>query len=128
MRISDWSSDVCSSDLLIGGFSLLILFLAGPVFILIFAFAIRYRRGKQVNRDHPPNRNVWLETSWSHIPFLLILGFFILSAKIFFTINHPPDGALPIRVVPNHCMWKFKHHDGQAETHILPVQIGRNLV
>src|SRR3546814_13938274 len=62
MRISDWSSDVCSSDLLIGGFSLLILFLAGPVFILIFAFAIRYRRGKQVHRDHPPHSNVWLET------------------------------------------------------------------
>src|SRR3546814_9310922 len=122
MRISDWSSDVCSSDLLIGGFSLLILFLAGPVFILIFAFAIRYRRGKQVNRDHPPNRNVWLETSWSIIPFLLIPGFFILSAKIFFTINHPPEGALPNIGVAKQWMWKFPHHDGQGEIHKLDGQ------
>src|SRR3546814_1609138 len=81
--IPEASAHAHNIDLLIGGFSLLILFLAGPVFILIFAFAIRYRRGKQVNRDHPPNRNVWLETYWSIIPFLLIRGFFIISVKIF---------------------------------------------
>src|SRR3546814_2659715 len=66
MRISDWSSDVCSSD----------------------------------------------------------LGFFILSAKIFFTINHPPEGALPISVVAKQWMWKFQHPDGQAEINMLHVPVG----
>lgn len=111
-------------DLLIGTFSLLILFLAGPVFILIFAFAIRYRRGKQVNRNHPPNRNVWLETSWSIIPFLLILGFFVVSAKMFFTIHQMPDEALPISVVAKQWMWKFQHPEGQAEINMLHVPVG----
>src|SRR3546814_3048516 len=90
---------------------------------LPISFAIRYRRGKQVNRDHPPNRHVWLETPWSIIPFLLILGFFILSAKIFFTINYPPEGALPISVVAKQWMWKFQHSDGQrSEEHTSELQ------
>lgn len=112
-------------DMLIGAFSLLILFLAGPVIVLIFAFAIRYRRGKDVNRDHAPNRNVWLEVSWTIIPFLLILGFFVVSAKMFFSIHEPPADAMPISVVAKQWMWKFQHPQGQSEINTLHVPIGQ---
>src|SRR3546814_2631731 len=61
--IPEASAHAHNIDMLIGGFSLLILFLAGPVFILIFAFAIRYRRRKQVHPDHPPHRKFLVEAS-----------------------------------------------------------------
>lgn len=112
-------------DLLFGGFSVLILFLAGPVFILIVAFAIRYRRGKQANREHAPNRSVALEVSWTIIPFLLIIGFFIVSARMFFALHAPPPNAMTISVVAKQWMWKFQHAEGQAEINTLHVPIGQ---
>src|SRR3546814_20569647 len=53
--IPEASAHAHNIDLLIGGFSLLILFLAGPVFILIFDFPIRYRWGMQGNRRQRDN-------------------------------------------------------------------------
>lgn len=111
-------------DTLIGAFTLLILCLAGPVIVLIFAFAIRYRRGKEVNRDHAPNRNVALEVSWTVVPFLLILGFFVVAAKMFFAIHEPPRDAMQISVVAKQWMWKFQHPEGQSEINFLHVPTG----
>lgn len=112
-------------DQLIAAFSALIVLLTGPVIVLMFVFAIRYRRGKQVNRDHAPNRNVALEVSWTILPFLLILGFFIVSAKMFFTIHHPPADAMSISVVAKQWMWKFQHPEGQAEIDTLHIPAGQ---
>ncbi|MCM8732366.1 cytochrome c oxidase subunit II [Hephaestia sp. GCM10023244] len=112
-------------DQLIGAFSVLILLLAGPVIVLMFAFGVRYRRGKQVNREHAPNRNVALEVSWTILPFLLILGFFIVSAKMFFTIHEPPADAMSISVVAKQWMWKFQHPEGQAEIDTLHIPAGQ---
>ena len=112
-------------DLLIGAFSLLVLLLAGPVFILIFAFAIRYRRGKKVDRSLNQGRNVWLEVSWSVIPFLLILAFFAIAARIYIHLREPPAGALPVSVVARQWMWKFQHPQGQAEINMLHVPTGQ---
>jgi cytochrome c oxidase subunit 2 len=112
-------------DTLIATFSLLVLLLAGPVIVLIFAFAIRYRRGKQVNRALRENRNIALEVSWSVIPFLLILGFFTISAKMFFTLNRPPPEAMPVSVVAKQWMWKFQHPGGEAEINMLHLPVGQ---
>jgi cytochrome c oxidase subunit 2 len=113
-------------DMLIGAFGMLILLLAGPVIVLMFAFAIRYRRGKQVNRwqAQPADRNIALEVSWSVVPFLLIIGFFIVAAKMYFGLREPPAGAMPISVVAKQWMWKFQHPEGQAEINMLHVPIG----
>lgn len=119
------SAHAAHVDTLIGGFTILILFLAGPVIVLMFAFSIRYRRGKEVNREHAPDRNVALEVSWAVVPFLLILGFFVIAARMFFYIHEPPAGALPISVVAKQWMWKFEHPDGQAEINMLHVPVGQ---
>ena len=124
LDLPEASAHAAHVDTLIGAFSLLILLLTAPVIILLFAFAIRYRRGKQVNREHAPNRNVALEVSWTILPFLLILGFFVVSAKMFFEIHEPPPGALSISVVVKQWMWKFQHPEGQAEIDTLHVPAG----
>lgn len=74
--ISGYSHQV---DLLVVCFTVLIAALSAPVFILIVVFAVKYRRGKAANRKHPVNRNVVVEVSWSVIPFLALLGFYVWS-------------------------------------------------
>lgn len=112
-------------DVLIGAFGALVLVLAGPVIVLIFAFAIRYRRGKQVNRTPREDRNVALEVSWSVIPFLLILGFFAIAARMYANLREPPADALAISVVAKQWMWKFQHPEGQAEINMLHLPVGQ---
>ena len=102
-------------DLLIGAFTVLIVLLSAPVFVLIVVFATKYRRGKPANRRHAPDRNVWLEVSWTLIPFLLLIGFYIWSTDLFVHLYHPPAEALEIDVVAKQWMWTFKHPEGQGE-------------
>src|SRR3546814_11105264 len=66
--IPEASAHAHNIDLLTGGFSLLILLLAAPVFLLIFAFAIRYWRGKETVRVDPPHRSVLHQTSSALLP------------------------------------------------------------
>lgn len=119
------SAHAAHVDLLIGAFGLLAALLAGPVIVLIFAFAIRYRRGKIATRTRRADRNVALEVSWSLIPFLLIVGFFAIAARMYFTLREPPRQAMAISVVAKQWMWKFQHPEGQAEINRLHVPIGR---
>jgi cytochrome c oxidase subunit 2 len=111
-------------DMLLGGFTLLIVLLSAPVFILMIVFAVRYRRGRPADRKHPINQKVGLEISWALIPFVLILGFYVWSTDMFFGLHHPPDNALEIDVVAKQWMWKFQHPGGQREIDELHVPVG----
>lgn len=112
-------------DVLFGSFGVLVVLLAAPVIVLIFAFAIRFRRGKKVNRTMREDRNIALEVSWSVIPFVLILGFFAVAARMYFDLHEPPPGAMAITVVAKQWMWKFQHPEGQAEINMLHVPTGQ---
>jgi cytochrome c oxidase subunit 2 len=112
-------------DGLIWSFTALVVLLTAPVFILIFAFAVRYRRGKAADRTQPPDRSVLVETSWTLLPFLLTVGFFIYAAWLFFQLHRPPADALTIDVVAKQWMWKFQHPEGQREINTLHVPVGQ---
>jgi cytochrome c oxidase subunit 2 len=112
-------------DLLIGSFGALVALLSAPVFILMLIFAVRYRKGRRADRSQAPNRNIWLEASWSVIPFLLILGFFYWATTLFMAQQSPPDSALTINVVARQWMWKFQHPEGASEIDDLHVPAGR---
>lgn len=120
----DASRHAAHVDVLIGAFGALVLMLAGPVIVLLFAFAIRYRRGKQVNRTPRKDGNVALEVSWSIVPFVLILAFFTIAARMYFDLREPPPGAMAVTVVAKQWMWKFQHPEGQAEINALHVPVG----
>jgi cytochrome c oxidase subunit 2 len=97
--------------------------LSAPVFILMAYFAVKYRRGKPADRKHAANRNVWLEISWSIIPFLALIGFYLWSTDLFARLYHPPTDALEIDVVAKQWMWKFQHPEGQGEINELHVPV-----
>ncbi|MGB7947921.1 MAG: cytochrome c oxidase subunit II transmembrane domain-containing protein, partial [Candidatus Binatia bacterium] len=44
-------------------------FFIGLIFLLIFVFAVKYRRRSENERPAPIEGNVWLEIVWSVIPF-----------------------------------------------------------
>ena len=112
-------------DTLVIAFTVLIVLLSAPVFILIVVFAVKYRRGKHANRKHPVNRNVVVEVSWSVVPFVALLGFYVWSTDLFAKLHYPPSDALEIDAVGKQWMWKFQHPEGQSEIDELHVPTGQ---
>ncbi|HEY4032103.1 MAG TPA: cytochrome c oxidase subunit II [Caulobacteraceae bacterium] len=111
-------------DRLVVSFSALIIALALPVFVLIFVFAIRYRRGRKVNRTAKERGDLWIEIGWSVIPFVLTLYFFVQASVLYAQQTRPPANALRIDVVGKQWMWKFQHPEGQGEIDDLHVPAG----
>ncbi len=108
-------------DLLVIAFTVLIVALSAPVFILLLVFVVKYRHGRKADRRHAPNRNIPLELSWTIIPFFALLGFYVWSTDLFASLYHPPADAMQIDVVAKQWMWKFQHPGGQAEINELHV-------
>ena len=112
-------------DWMIGSFSVLMALLAAPVFILSAIYLVRFRHGRRADRSRAERGSVWLETSWALIPFLLVIGFYVWSTRMFLDQQSPPAGALTIDVVAKQWMWKFQHEGGQREINELHVPVGR---
>jgi cytochrome c oxidase subunit 2 len=112
-------------DLLIGSFGTLVALLSAPVFILMALYMIRYRKGRRADRSQPESGSIWLETSWTLIPFVLVLGFYVWATAMFFAQASPPKDALTIDVVAKQWMWKFQHAGGAREINELHVPVGR---
>jgi cytochrome c oxidase subunit 2 len=112
-------------DLLIWAYTVVVVVLTAPVFVLITVFAIKYRRGKPADRRHRVSGSVLIETSWAVIPFLLTVIFFVYAAGLFFQLHRAPADALVINVVAKQWMWKFQHPEGQREIDTLHVPIGQ---
>ena len=106
-------------------FTGVVVVLAGPVFVLIAAFAIRYRRGQAVDRGHLINESLPIELSWAAIPFAVVIGFFIYAAWQFFAQHQPPADAMTVDEVAKQWMWKFQHPGGQREIDDLHVPVGQ---
>ena len=81
------SASAAETDHLIWLFTALTLLLVVPIFIGITVFAVRYREGKQVNRNYREDRDRTLEIGWMLIPFVLTLIFFAWGAKMFIVEN-----------------------------------------
>jgi len=112
-------------DLLIWTLALLVALLAAPVFILSAIYLLRFRYGRRADRSKAQRGSVWLEVSWSVIPFLLVMGFYVWSTKLFFEQHSPPDDAMTINVVAKQWMWKFQHPSGTREINELHVPVGK---
>jgi len=95
------------------------------IFLLIVAFAVRYRRGARVDRSHPPLAGRAVEVLWIGVPLLLELVMFVWATIVFYRIYEPPAGALEVYVVGKQWMWYTQHSEGRAEINELHVPLGR---
>ncbi|MGE3933028.1 MAG: cytochrome c oxidase subunit II [Rhodospirillaceae bacterium] len=127
--MSGWWTPAASAygaqlDLLTLSVAVLVALLSAPVFILMAVFAVKYRRGKPADRSHRTNTNLTVEVSWAILPFVLIVGFYVWSTRMFFQLHRPPPAAIEIDVVAKQWMWKFQHPGGQREIDELHVPAG----
>jgi cytochrome c oxidase subunit 2 len=101
-------------------------FVAIVVSFLVIYFAIRYRAGSKADRSLPSkaaqeHRNWKIELSWTLTPLLIFIGIFVWAAKIYFTGQNAPAGALQVFVVAKQWMWKLEHTNGAREINELHV-------
>lgn len=95
------------------------------IWIVIFYFAIKYRRrpdNELAQEQEPPAA---LEMTWTIVPLIIFLGIFVAGAWVFFRINRVPSNALEVYATGRQWMWKFQHPTGQREINTLHVPVGR---
>ena len=98
------------------------------LFATIFYFVVKYREGSPANRT-PSGGGAWrLEATWTAIPAVVFLVFFVWAAKLFVDLSVPPPDAAPIYVIGKQWMWKIQHPEGVAEIDALHVPLGRPVV
>lgn len=100
------------------------LFFSVLVTVLIFYFAVKYRRRSENDLPHPIAGSVKLETMWTVIPFIIAMTIFVWGASLYFKLYRPPKDAIEIFVVGKQWMWKFQHTEGQREINELHVPVG----
>jgi cytochrome c oxidase subunit II len=121
------SSYAAEWDWLFVGMVLLSVFFLVPIVAAIVYFAIKYRKGSPADRSQRVRHRtqIAIELSWTIIPFVLTLIFFVWAARMYVSWATPPNGALEINVVGKQWMWKFQHPGGQREINALHVPAGR---
>ena len=100
-------------------------FFSTLIFVLVFYFAIKYRRKRPDEIPRPMHGSLRLELLWSIIPLFIALSLFAGGTAIFFRNADIPPGAMEIYVVGKQWMWKFQHPEGKREINELHVPIGR---
>ena len=114
---------------LVDGLYLALVVITGAVSLLIwlviFYFAIKYRRrpdNELAQEQEPP---MALELTWTILPTIIFIGIFIAGAWLFFRLNRVPTNALEVYATGRQWMWKFQHPTGQREINTLHVPVGR---
>lgn len=101
------------------------LFFTIVIYLMIWYFSVRYRRGKKADRSNAPTHNNLLEAVWIIIPLGIALAIFAWSAKIFFDLKTPPTDTMKIHAIGKQWMWKFVNEEGLYEVNELHVPVGR---
>jgi cytochrome c oxidase subunit II len=102
--------------------SLVVLFI---VACPIIYFLIKYRQNKVVDRSPVRLPQNTIEITWTLIPTLVMICFYVWGAKQYFGIERPPPGAMEIHVIGKQWMWKIQHPEGNREINELHVPAGR---
>jgi cytochrome c oxidase subunit 2 len=88
-------------------------------------FAVRYRRRKADEWPGEIHGSLFLELTWTIIPFLIVVVMFVWGTLLFFAQQRTPDDALQVTVVGKRWMWKLQHMTGQREINELHVPVGK---
>ncbi len=95
------------------------------IWLVIFFFAIKYRRrpdNELAQEQEPP---AILEVTWTVLPLIIFIGIFVAGAWVFLRMQVVPRNALEIYATGRQWMWKFQHPTGQREINELHVPVGR---
>jgi cytochrome c oxidase subunit 2 len=100
-------------------------FFATLIFVLVFYFAVKYRRRSPNDRAVQIASSIPLEIAWTFIPLCLAAVMFFWGANLFLRHAIVPAGSTDIYVVAKQWMWKLQHPEGPREINELHVPAGR---
>jgi cytochrome c oxidase subunit 2 len=103
------------------------LFFVGIIFLPMFYFLLKYRRGNAADRSPWQISTIKLEVAWTVVPLLLAMGIFAWGARVYFNMEVPPADTLEINIVGKQWMWKVQHQQGNREINELHVPVGRTV-
>ncbi len=101
------------------------LFFSALIFLMVFYFALRYRRRSPIDVPTPIIGSLRLELVWTIVPFFICMVMFTWASALYFKNSKPPVGSTEIYVVGKQWMWKVQHPDGQREINELHIPVGR---
>ena len=101
------------------------IFFAGLIFLLIFVFAIRYRRRSKEEVPEEVKTHMALELGSTAIPALLCVVIFVWASVLFFRNSRAPTNSMEIFVVGKQWMWQIQHPEGKREINELHVPVNR---
>ena len=123
------SSMAGQTDYLFYALCLLSLLVLTVVFVPMFFFLYRYRKGNDVDRT-PDNFKTWkFEVTWTVIPLSIVMGLFFWSAGLYVRLKTmPPDNdALEINVIGKQWMWNVQYPEGKRELNHMHVPLDRTV-
>ncbi|MBX7072657.1 MAG: cytochrome c oxidase subunit II [Pirellulales bacterium] len=94
------------------------------IFFFVIYFSIKYRRGSKADRRLSQGSYLPLELTWSIVPLIVGMVFFVWGAKTYFDQVIAPARAIDVYVVARQWMWKLQHSDGTREINALHVPAG----
>jgi cytochrome c oxidase subunit 2 len=95
------------------------------VFTTMIVFAIRFRRGRDVDRSGESHREMGIELTWTLVPFALFIGIFAWSIGLWVQMRTPPKDAATVYVIGKQWMWEFEQPGGQREINTLHLATGQ---
>ena len=113
------------TDALYWGLIILSVVICVIVFVPIIYFIFKYREGKPADRRPLKLPQNTIEITWTLIPTLIMMCYYVWGAKQYFVVERPPAGAMEVNVVGKQWMWKIQHPEGMREINALHVPVGR---
>lgn len=117
------SSGAQQVDQIVIALVLMTLFFVVAVGGSIVFFSFKYRRSNPVNRVLKFKKTWIIEVTWTVIPLLIAIGFFVWAASAYFQQRHAPADAMEIHVVGKQWMWKIQHPQGKREINELHLPV-----
>ena len=102
-------------------------FLTGIVVVMTY-WLYKYRRGHPVYRKQRKISTIPFELTWTIIPLLFFISFFVWGANIYYDEQLTPSDGIEIHVVGKQWMWKIQHPEGNREIDELHVPVGCNII
>jgi cytochrome c oxidase subunit II len=95
------------------------------IFVLVFLFAVKYRRRSENEKPLYIHGSVPLEIFWSVTPFLVMMVMFFWASALYYDYFTPPPDAMDVYITGKQWMWKVQYPEGQREINELHVPVGR---
>ncbi|MDT8443903.1 MAG: cytochrome c oxidase subunit II [Desulfuromonadales bacterium] len=87
--------------------------LLGVTVVMVY-FVWRYNRKRYPVPLSQKNTNLWLETTWTIIPTILVMVMFWYGWESYLSLRNIPDNAVPIHASARMWSWLFTYENGKT--------------